>query len=210
MTRIPSILGIASFATFLCLGACVVNDEQLENPDPAGTLDDQAPSDDGPMTSEASSDIQEDALAPFSSNAFQLPFPCRQVWSGQTRINHRPQNAIDFNRANDFGDNVVASAGGKVTRVDNEGNVSYGRWIEISHGSGFTSRYAHLSVQAVRVGQTVRIGQHIGNVGATGDATGPHLHYEQRLNGSAVRVKFNGIPAFYFGTRNYISHNSCP
>lgn len=139
--------------------------------------------------------------------AFQLPFPCGQVWSGQTRTNHSPANAIDFNHTNDSGDPVVASAGGRVARVENTGSTSYGRWIEIDHGSGWRSRYAHLSVQRVSVGQQVSRGQRIGDVGSTGGSSGPHLHFEQRLNGTAQRVVFNGSQAYYWGTRNYTSRN---
>ncbi|GGS50994.1 MULTISPECIES: M23 family metallopeptidase [Actinokineospora] len=139
--------------------------------------------------------------------AFQLPFPCGQVWSGQTRTNHSPANAIDFNRTNDDGDPVVASAGGRVSRVENTGATSYGRWIEIDHGNGWRSRYAHLSSQRVSVGQSVTRGQTIGNVGSTGGSSGPHLHFEQRLNGVAQKIVFNGVQAYYWGTKNYTSQN---
>ena len=141
--------------------------------------------------------------------AFQVPFPCGQVWSGQTRTGHSPANAIDFNRTGDDGDPVGASAAGTVTRVANEGSTSYGRWIEISHGSGWTTRYAHLSAQRVAVGDVVSPGQLIGNVGNTGGSTGAHLHYEQRSGSSAVRIVFNGSPALYWGSRNYTSANTC-
>jgi murein DD-endopeptidase MepM/ murein hydrolase activator NlpD len=104
---------------------------------------------------------------------------------------------------------VVAAASGTVTRVENLGNVSYGRWIEISHGSGYTTRYAHLSAQSVHVGQHVSRGQKIGNVGSTGGSTGPHLHFEERHDGYAVHVRLNGNQATYYGTRNYTSHNGC-
>ncbi|HCN29747.1 MAG TPA: hypothetical protein DIT64_13580, partial [Verrucomicrobiales bacterium] len=114
------------------------------------------------------------------SVGFQLPFPCGQVWMGETRTGHSPQLAVDFNRTNDIGDTVVASAGGTVTRVGNEGNDSYGRWIEIDHGGGYRTRYAHLSKQSVSVGQNVAQGQKIGELGNTGGSSGPHLHYEQR------------------------------
>jgi hypothetical protein len=140
---------------------------------------------------------------------FQLPFPCGQVWSGQSRTNHSPQLSLDFNRTNDFGDTVVAAAAGKVTRVENEGNTSYGRWIEIDHGNGYRTRYAHLSVQLVSVGQTVAQGKKIGEVGSTGGSTGPHLHYEQRHNGVPQKPTFNGSLSLFFGTKNYTSHNSC-
>lgn len=139
--------------------------------------------------------------------AWQMPFPCNQVWDGQTRTNHSPANSVDFNRANDLGDSVVASASGRVSRVENTGSTSYGRWIEIDHGSGYRSRYAHLSVQRVSVGQQVSRGQRIGDVGSTGGSTGPHLHFEQRLNGTAIKIVFNGSQIFYWGTRSYTSRN---
>lgn len=141
--------------------------------------------------------------------AYQMPFPCGQVWSGQTRSDHSPANAVDLNRANDDGDPVGAAAAGRVSRVANEGSTSYGRWIEIDHGGGFTTRYAHLSVQRVAVGDQVSPGQLIGNVGTTGGSTGPHLHFEERSGTSAVRISFNGSQIFYWGTRSYTSHNTC-
>ena len=168
--------------------------------------------DEGPTPDEFSSDVGEsvewdarEAVAP----RFELPFPCGQVWSGQTRTNHSPANAVDFNRTDDYGDPVVAAAAGTVTRVDNEGSVSYGRWIEISHGNGYTTRYAHLSAQLVSVGQHVSQGQRIGRLGSTGGSTGPHLHFEERHNGAAIRASFHGAGALYWGTRSYTSHNAC-
>lgn len=147
--------------------------------------------------------------AAHAAPAFQLPFPCNQTWSGQTRTNHSPQRSIDFNRANDLGDPVVASAAGRVTVVRNLGNTSYGRYVVIDHGSGWTTYYAHLNSWSVSVGQQVSRGQRIGTVGSTGGSTGPHLHYEQRRNGSAVSIVFNGSGAYYWGTRSYTSRNGC-
>jgi hypothetical protein len=144
-----------------------------------------------------------------SAGSFELPFPCGQVWAGQTRTAHSPTLAIDFNRANDIGDAVVASAAGTVTRVENLGNTSYGRWIEMEHGNGYTTRYAHLSSQAVRVGQRVARGERIGAVGDTGGSSGPHLHFELRRSGVVIRPVFHGRTAFFWGTRNYTSQNAC-
>lgn len=187
-----------------------VSGEDYYPTDPAGELGDEEWSDEGPMPGDESSDSDTTvtdiyALAP----GFQLPFPCGQIWAGQTRTAHSPQNSVDFNRTDDIGDAVVAAAAGTVRVVGNTGSTSYGRWIEIGHGNGYTTRYAHLNSQVVSVGQTVRKGQKIGTVGSTGGSTGPHLHYEQRQNGVAVRAKFDGVGAFYFGTRNYKSQNSC-
>lgn len=140
---------------------------------------------------------------------FKVPFGCGQVWSGQTRTNHSPANAIDFNRANDLGDAVRASAAGTVSTVRNLGDTSYGRYVVINHGSGYTTYYAHLQDWTVSVGQSVGRGAIIGHVGSTGGSTGPHLHFEQRLNGSAIKVRFNGVQALYWGTKNYTSDNGC-
>ena len=224
------IRAVLSLALALPLCACAMDvDEGLdEEPideaggDPAGDangdpeadpglIDEADWFDEGPTDEDSDSDADlsvEDALFAVAPR-FQLPFPCNQVWSGQTRTNHSPVNSVDFNRGNDLGDVVAAAAAGRVSRVDNEGNASYGRWIEINHGNGFTTRYAHLASQGVSVGQQVRQGQRIGTVGSTGGSTGPHLHYEQRHNGSAVRAAFNGSGALYFGTRSYTSRNSC-
>lgn len=191
------------------------------DPDPAVTLADEEWWDEGPPADEPSADgpaeeIPEDdgetgtlSSALSSGQRFQLPFPCGQVWAGQTRTNHSPLRSIDFNRANDIGDSVVAAAAGNVTRVGNEGNRSYGRWIEIDHGDGYRTRYAHLRSQVVSVGQRVRQGQRIGTVGDTGGSSGPHLHYELRRWGTAISPIFDGSRAFFFGTRNYRSRNSC-
>jgi murein DD-endopeptidase MepM/ murein hydrolase activator NlpD len=65
-------------------------------------------------------------------------------------------------------------------------NGGYGRMVEVDHGNGFTTRYAHLSAIDVEVGQVVRIGQIVGRVGSTGRSTGPHLHYETRVDGDPV------------------------
>ncbi|MEZ4361727.1 MAG: peptidoglycan DD-metalloendopeptidase family protein [Kofleriaceae bacterium] len=192
----------------VALGACA-EPETFEDLDPAGTLGDEQLSDEGPTPELASSDLDEAVSEIAAAPRFQLPFPCGQVWAGQTRLNHNPQESVDFNRANDAGDVVVAAAAGTVRRVANEGATSYGRWIEISHGNGYTTRYAHLSAQTVVVGQVVAAGKKIGNVGSTGGSTGPHLHYEQRFNGRAVRASFNGVQALYYGTRNYTSQNRC-
>jgi hypothetical protein len=158
---------------------------------------------------ESDADEEVDSEDAALSVNFQLPFPCGQTWEGQSRTNHSPQLSLDFNRTNDFGDAVVAAAAGKVTRVENEGNTSYGRWIEIDHGNGYRTRYAHLSKQLVSVGQKVAQGKKIGEVGNTGGSTGSHLHYEQRLNGVPQKPTFDGKLSLFFGSKDYKSKNSC-
>ena len=82
------------------------------------------------------------------------------------------------------GDPVRATANGKV--VSSGWSGGYGRMVEIDHGNGLSTRYGHLSEINVKVGDTVKIGQVIGEVGSTGRSTGPHLHYETRIDGEAV------------------------
>lgn len=67
-----------------------------------------------------------------------------------------------------------------------EWNGDYGNFIEIKHNDGTISRYAHLSGYACSQGQTIEAGQTIGYVGSTGNSTGPHLHFEIKVNGSFV------------------------
>ena len=84
----------------------------------------------------------------------------------------------------DTGDPVRATANGTVTSAGPNGG--YGKMVEIEHKNGLSTRYAHLSAIDVKVGQVVKIGQVIGKIGSTGRSTGPHLHYETRVDGEAV------------------------
>ncbi|MBQ4051808.1 MAG: M23 family metallopeptidase [Oscillospiraceae bacterium] len=63
---------------------------------------------------------------------------------------------------------------------------SYGKYIRIDHGNGFFTLYAHCSKLLIRKGETVRIGQCIAKVGQTGQATGPHLHFEMIMNSTRL------------------------
>jgi len=84
----------------------------------------------------------------------------------------------------DKGDPVRVTANGKVTIAG--WNGGYGNMVEVDHGNGFATRYGHMSEIDVKVGQSVRIGDTIGKIGSTGRSTGPHLHYETRIDGEAV------------------------
>jgi murein DD-endopeptidase MepM/ murein hydrolase activator NlpD len=84
----------------------------------------------------------------------------------------------------DTGEPVRATATGKVTIAGRQ--RGYGNMVEISHGNGLATRFGHLSEINVKVGQVVRIGEIIGSIGSTGLSTGPHLHYETRVNGQPV------------------------
>ncbi|MDB5574392.1 MAG: hypothetical protein JWR79_1549, partial [Tardiphaga sp.] len=82
------------------------------------------------------------------------------------------------------GDPIRATAIGKVVSAAYQGG--YGRMVEIDHGNGLSTRYGHMSEIHVKVGDSIKIGQVIGAVGSTGRSTGPHLHYETRIDGEAV------------------------
>ncbi|GAA4614071.1 M23 family metallopeptidase [Saccharopolyspora hordei] len=140
---------------------------------------------------------------------FQVPFKCGVTVTAATFSGHNPANSVDFQKDGITGMPVLASAAGTVTRVANEGNTSYGRWIELDHGGGWRTRYAHLSTQTVSVGQKVSQGAKIGTAGATGGVTGPHLHYEQRQNGTVVKAKLNGVAVPYFAKTPFTSKNNC-
>ncbi len=83
-----------------------------------------------------------------------------------------------------YGAKIIAPADGLVTLVDTMGG--YGKTIMIDHGNGISTRYGHLSGFAVTVGQRVQRGDLIGYVGESGRSTGPHLHYEVRINDTPV------------------------
>ena len=89
---------------------------------------------------------------------------------------------IDFRAPS--GTAIRATAPGKVTEAGLQGG--YGNMVEIDHGGGLTTRYAHMSSVEVDVGDTVVKGEVVGRVGSTGRSTGPHLHYETRIDGDAA------------------------
>jgi murein DD-endopeptidase MepM/ murein hydrolase activator NlpD len=91
-------------------------------------------------------------------------------------------SGLDFR--GDTGDPVRATASGTVATAG--WNGGYGKMVEIDHGNGLSTRYGHMSEIDVKVGQTVRVGQTVGRIGSTGRSTGPHLHYETRIDGDAV------------------------
>ena len=90
-------------------------------------------------------------------------------------------------------DYIVAFADGVVTYAG--ANGGYGNVVYINHGSGYQTRYAHQAYLNVKVGQAVKKGDVLGLMGATGNVTGPHLHFEVRINGNTVNpydYVFNG------------------
>ena len=92
---------------------------------------------------------------------------------------------IDFKGA--IGSPIFAAAEGRVTYAG--WKSGYGQAIEITHGNGILTRYGHLSRIGVKVGQKVAAGATIGGLGSTGRSTGPHLHFEVRINDRAINPR---------------------
>lgn len=116
------------------------------------------------------------------------PVEGARMSSGFGRRNDPFLRRLAFHAGVDYaaptGTPVLAPGDGTVTFSG--WNGGYGRMVDIDHGNGVTTRYAHLSRSNVVVGQKVRKGQLIASVGSTGRSTGPHLHYETRVNDRAV------------------------
>ncbi|SFO89720.1 Peptidase family M23 [Qipengyuania nanhaisediminis] len=94
-------------------------------------------------------------------------------------------NGLDFRGAT--GTPIYAAAKGRITFVGRKGG--YGNTVEITHGNGLMTRYAHMSRFNAKVGQQVGAGDTIGAIGSTGRSTGPHLHFEVRINNKAVNPR---------------------
>ena len=117
-----------------------------------------------------------------------IPTPGREITS---RFGNRRDpflGRLAFHGGIDFraptGTPVYSTGSGIIVRAGRSGG--YGKMVEIDHGSGITTRYAHLSSVEVRKGDHVTIGVRVGKSGSTGRSTGPHMHYEVRRNGDAV------------------------
>ena len=94
-------------------------------------------------------------------------------------------SGIDFPGA--YGQPILAAAGGRVSYVGPR--QGYGNVVEVDHGNGLMTRYAHLSGFATKVGANVARGQAIARMGSTGRSTGTHLHFEVRQNGAAINPR---------------------
>ena len=118
----------------------------------------------------------------------RMPLESARLTSDYGMRNHpviggrRNHKGVDL--AAPTGTPVYATADGIIGRAD--WFSSYGLYVEIAHGADLETRYAHMSKLAVAAGERVKKGDIIGYVGSTGRSTGPHLHYEVRIDGVAV------------------------
>ena len=113
-------------------------------------------------------------------------------WDDWRSGNH---SGVDLCGGSIYGDNIYASKGGTVitAKTDYIPGYSYGMYVVIDHGDGYSTLYGHCSAIYVSVGQQVSKGDVIAAVGSTGWSTGPHLHFEVRINGTPQNP-FNYIP----------------
>jgi len=112
---------------------------------------------------------------------------------------HRPKTHTGLDFAGPFLTPIHATAPGIVSFAGVRNG--YGNCVEIDHGNGFKTRYAHMQSFAVRPGQRVGVGQRVGAMGSTGRSTGVHLHYEVWLNGRPQN------PARFVKAGDYVQQN---
>ena len=137
-----------------------------------------------------STNYSANANNPYSSWLIAHPLPNSRVSSnyGGRTMNGRAERHSGLDLAAPSGTPIYATGPGVVTKSG--WGTGYGQYVEINHGNGYLTRYAHASRLIARVGDRVDAGDHIANVGCTGRCTGPHLHYEvvkdgQRKNPSS-------------------------
>lgn len=95
---------------------------------------------------------------------------------GGRTMGGRAENHSGLDMSAPSGTPIYATGSGIVTKSG--WGTGYGQYVEINHGNGYITRYAHASRLIASVGDQVKAGEHIANVGCTGRCTGPHLHYE--------------------------------
>ena len=122
-------------------------------------------------------------------NGGRLGWPCPSSSRITSQYGYRILFGVrDFHTGVDIGavtgSNICAAESGTVILAAYGWNGGYGNYMILNHGNGLTTRYAHASALYVSAGQSVAKGQVIGAVGTTGNSTGPHLHFEVRINGA--------------------------
>ena len=105
---------------------------------------------------------------------------------------HHGIDIVVTDQGKTYGHDIVAPQSGKVITLE-FGDASRGNYMEIDHGEGLVTRYYHCSTILVSLGQTVSKGQVIAKVGDTGNATGPHLHFEILLNTTSGLIRQNPL-----------------
>lgn len=135
---------------------------------------------------------QEAANSITSTGKYIWPLPGYSPGSAYGWRMHPIYHEMRFHAGEDIGapsgTPILAADSGMATVIADNGN-GYGNYIMINHGGGRVTLYAHMSAFAISNGATVSQGQVIGYVGSTGNSTGPHLHFEVRVNGATTDPK---------------------
>lgn len=135
---------------------------------------------------------QEAANSITSTGTYIRPLPGYSPGSAYGWRMHPIYHEMRFHAGEDIGapsgTPILAADSGMATVIADNGN-GYGNYIMINHGGGRVTLYAHMSAFAISNGATVSQGQVIGYVGSTGNSTGPHLHFEVRVNGATTDPK---------------------
>ena len=142
------------------------------------------------LTSSIRNSGSSSSSSKYNGGIMAWPVPsCHTVSSGYGGRIHPTTGKYKFHGGLDipgsYGSAIVAANSGKVIWAGNRGD-SYGNYVIIDHGGGVSTLYGHSSKVLVSAGQSVSRGQRIANVGSTGRSTGPHCHFEVRINGSRV------------------------
>ena len=142
------------------------------------------------LTSSIRNSGSSSSSSKYNGGIMAWPVPsCHTVSSGYGGRIHPTTGKYKFHGGLDipgsYGSAIVAANSGKVIWAGTRGD-SYGNYVIIDHGGGVSTLYGHSSKVLVRTGQSVSRGQRIANVGSTGRSTGPHCHFEVRINGSRV------------------------
>lgn len=135
-----------------------------------------------------------EALNPYETDEYEVEVAGEGIWpapdshvvtSSYGGRNYPLDGSYDFHLgtdiAADYGTPVISFKGGTVIIADY--HWSYGNYVVVDHGNGMSTLYGHMSSLNVSAGDTVAAGQRLGSIGSTGSSTGPHLHFEVRING---------------------------
>ncbi|MET8157748.1 M23 family metallopeptidase [Sphaerisporangium sp. NPDC005289] len=144
------------------------------------------------------------------------PFNCgKTFYANNWSPGHSPSGAIDWQDygGDDINGETVRATAAGTAYFNDAGSTSYGKWVEVRHSDGTSTRYAHLSTMVKAAGGSLSVSQGttIGTVGSTGGSTAPHLHYEQRTSGGAVDTSptVEGVTVSLGQKKAITSTNTC-
>lgn len=199
---------LALVTTTVALAAGALTAQASPSPSPTPTINPNSY-----MAQRAAMQKTTGPSAVLARPVLRVPFRCNERWTGASRSGHSPSYwSLDFNwgaGSDDLGKPVKTSASGLVVRSSYDAG-GYGNYIEIAHGDGWHTLYAHLQIREVGVNDRVTDSTRIGRVGGTGNVSGPHLHYEQIKDGAVVAAKFGQSTwATYPGPDTYMRIADC-